>query len=91
MDATIGEQRRVQRLHAPTAEIVPWVTYTYGFCAGATCRYTYLNRENAKLQTSVPAGAEGVDAMILWGNSRYDTNESTRIAAYLDVNMSVCV
>ena len=32
------------------------------------------------LQTSVPAEAEGVDAVILWGNSRYDTNESTRIA-----------
>ena len=38
MTATLSEMRRVQKLHAPTAAIIPWITWSYGFSAGAACR-----------------------------------------------------
>jgi hypothetical protein len=90
MNDTIREQLRVQRAYNPQAAIVPWITFTYGFSAGA-CRYTYLNQLNAQLQTSVPAAADGVDAVIFWGGYDYNVTKAAEIAAYIDANMSVCV
>ena len=87
MTASITEMRRVQRLYAPAASIIPWVTWSYGFSAGPVCRYTFLNSMNAQLQLSTPAAA-GVDAVIFWGSNTVAKNESAAIAAYIEANMS---